>query len=373
LPAGFSLEQKIRDRLSKDFFGPSYSVFVGHYGYPNVNIGPMAGLENRPVIDDPSKWFGKSYQEIIELRSLLIRSKQKESIFSRSRFVQDNQELAIAKQPADTEITFKKDPVYIFRLSDSTQPMGPSGSIDKMRITENVKVSRHVDKVVSDDLKANDAAMMLYKKQSDVYKITTVLSSGALGLEKNKKIVPTRWSITATDDIITKGLLEKVRTYQSINDYLVYEANYLGNYFVILFMPGNWEFENFEVWAPGSNWAAQSQSRIIGEYEPHRGRTTYAESQAGGYYAARIASAEVLGRMKRQARVVSFREVSEEYSIPMGVWVVRETARKAFANMKKFSTKEEALGYVKTRLRVPLEHYMKTSKILKQGRLGDYF
>ncbi|MBU0530308.1 MAG: hypothetical protein KKC05_01420 [Nanoarchaeota archaeon] len=372
LPKDFNIEERIKENLSKEFFGPSYSVFVGHYGYPSVNIGPLAGLEYNKQMDDPSQWFGKSYDEIILLRSLLIRSQQKENIFSKSRFVLDNQELALAKQPTDTEIMYKKNPVYHFTLSDSIQPMGPAGSIEKMRVTENVKIARHVDKVVSDDLKAADAAMLLYKKQGDVYKITTILSSGALGMEENKKLVPTRWSITATDDIVTKGMLEKVRSYPQINDYLVYESNYLGNYFTILFMPGNWEFENFEVWAPGSNWHKQTAARIIGEYEHHGGRTTYATSQAGGYYAARIASVEALATMKRQACVVSFREVSDEYSIPMGVWVVRETARRALQNMKRFNTKQEAMNYIKTKLRVPLEEYMKKSQILKQRRLTDF-
>ena len=66
-------------------------------------------------------------------------------------------------------------------------------------------------------------------------------------------------------------------------------------------------------------------------------------------------------------------DAMNEYSIPMGVWIVRETARKAFINMKRFSTKEDALEYVKTKLRVPLEYYMKTSKILKQRRIRDFF
>src|SRR3989338_3177514 len=88
------IEKKIKEKLGKEFFGPSYSVFVGHFGYPQVNIGPMAGLEINSEIDDPSKWFGLDYQKIIELRSMLIRSKQQENILSKNKFIQENQELA---------------------------------------------------------------------------------------------------------------------------------------------------------------------------------------------------------------------------------------------------------------------------------------
>ena len=372
LPRDYNIEKKVKEHLSKDFFGPSYSVFVGQYGYPKVNVGPLAGLQPNNTVDNPSKWFGKGYEDIIELRSFLIRSQQKENIFSKSRYVLDNQELALASKPTETEIQYKKDPTYNFTLSDVIQPMGPVGTVDKFRVTENVKIARQVDKVVSDEMKTAEAAMVLYKKQEDVYKITTILSSGAFGLEQNKKVVPTRWSITATDDIVTKGLLEKVRNYPSINNYLVFEGSYLGNYFTILLMPGNWEFENFEAWSPGSNWSVQTGARIIGEYESHGGRTKYAESQAGGYYAARIAVVEYLAQLKRQARVVSFREVSEEYTIPLGVWLVRETARNAFKNMKRFSTRKEAMNYIKTRLRVPLDKYYKKSKVLPQKRVWEF-
>lgn len=110
LPKSFNIKKRVEEKLSKDFFGPSYSVFVGHYGYPYVNIGPLAGLEINQNIDNPSNWFGMSYQDIIEMRSFLIRSQQKENIFSRNKFIEENQELALTNRPTETEIIFKKKP-----------------------------------------------------------------------------------------------------------------------------------------------------------------------------------------------------------------------------------------------------------------------
>ena len=67
---------KIVNNLKNDFFGPSQSVFVGHVNYPNINVGPLGGLDNSPNLNNPGKWFGEDYNKIIENRSLLLRSKK---------------------------------------------------------------------------------------------------------------------------------------------------------------------------------------------------------------------------------------------------------------------------------------------------------
>ncbi len=372
----FNVEKNLKDRISKEFFGPGISVFVGRYGYPDVFVGPLGALDNENInkLDNSRQWFGMEYHEIVKFRSMLLRSKQKENVFSRSRFVCDVQELALASKPADIEMSFKKNPVYRVSFSEVVQPMGPSASLEKLRITENPRIPRKVDSVVSDELKAGQASFMLYKSGMDVNKISTILSSGVLGLEKNKKLVPTRFGITAVDDIIAKELLKRVRTYNSVNSYMVFESTYLDNHFVILMMPGSWEFENFEAWAPGSMWSRSlKKTEILEEYEPFKGRTGYAELEGGGYYASRISVIRALEKMKRQAKVVVFREVYEGYILPLGVWVVRDTAMNAFNNKSViFNTKEEALRYCDSRLRIPVKEYIQKSKILRQKRLSDF-
>jgi len=369
----FKVRPKVK-YLKTEFFGPSPNVFIGRTGYPNVYIGPLGAVEEQPFIDAPENWFGMSYHKIIELRSLLLRSKHKENIFSKSRIVSDVQEIALSEKPTDVELFFKHKPVYRVSFSDVVQPMGPSATIKKVRLTENPKIPRKVEYIVSDEIKADEASYLLYKKGQNIYKITTILSSGLLGYDERKKLVPTRWSITATDDIIAKGLINEIKNYPQVNDYMVFESEYLHNHFVILFMPGNWEFENFEAWSPGSTWAADlKKPSILEEYEPFSGRTSYAELQGGGYYASRLGVVEALKSMKRQARVVVFREVYEGYQIPLGVWVVRETVRNAFKKPPlKFSTLQEALKCIDSKLRLSIEEYKKQSKILKQKRLHDF-
>ncbi len=358
------LRRMMAPRLAKEFFGPSNGVFIGSEGYPNLNAGPLGMLVNQV---EPYKLLKMNYENIIAVQTSVIRSNKKQGIFSRERFIDDIQEISLASLPTEVEMIFAKKPSFSVSFDKINQPIGVSAKLESLRLTENPKIDAKVEKVASDDLKASEASRMLYTHGIDVYKITTILSSGALGV--NKKLVPTRWSITATDDIITKGLLKDVRGFKSISDFMIFESLNLDNRFVVLLMPGSWEFENFESWSKGSAWTPG----IAVEYEPFTGRTGYAETEGGGYYASRIGVAEYLHRIRRQARVVVFREIYEGYSVPLGVWVVRQSVRDAFKkDPKKFTTLETALGHVASRLKFPLQSYVEKSKMLRQKRLTDF-
>ena len=366
------LRRKMAPRLGENFFGPSPSVFVGHFGYPNVNVGPMGALEERQEIDDPSTWIKKDYADIIELRSLLVRSKQQQSIFSKGRFVGDVQDISLAVNNPDIELGFKKKPLMKISFSQYTQPMGPTGTIDKFRLAENPKIPKYMEAATASDVRAKESAWMLYKKDVDVYKITTVLSAGTLGIDK--KLVPTRWSITATDDIIGKQLISGIRDFKQIEEARVFESQNLDNHFLIFLIPGSWEFENFEAWSKGSYWMfSEGAVAIEEEYEPFQGRKSYAEKQAGGYYASRLGIVEYLHKIKRQARVLAIREIYEGYSVPLGVWQVRQGVREAFSQQpEKFSSLKEAFDYGKARLKWPLDLYLKKSRMLQQRKLLDF-
>ncbi len=369
-----NIAPRFQKTVSKDFFGPSMNVFVGRFGYPRVSMGPLTAIELKDGLDSPGSWFGMDYGDIIELQSLLLRSKLKQDIRSRTRFIEENQELALASKPTDVEMSFSKKPVYSMSFSDIHRPMGPSASLEKMRITENPDISQRVEKIVRDEIKANEAGVMLYELGQDVYKISTILSSGIMGMDENKKLVPTRWSITGVHSMIANELIKKIKEYPQINDYRVYSSQYLDNHFEILLMPGNWEFENFEAWTPGSMWSFNlKKTEILEEYEPYEGRTKYAELQGGGFYSSRLGCCELLKSIKRQARIVVFREIYEGYSIPVGCWQILENIRNASRqNYMKFDTKEGALKHINSRLRIPVNDYITRSDILKQRRMSDF-
>jgi len=54
-------------------------VFVGRIGYPYIYAGPLVPPvhENTSIYDMPESWFGKSIDEIVGFRSLLVRGKHR--------------------------------------------------------------------------------------------------------------------------------------------------------------------------------------------------------------------------------------------------------------------------------------------------------
>ena len=68
-----------------------------------------------------------------------------------------------------------------------------------------------------------------------------------------------------------------------------------------------------------------------------------------------------------------FREIGKGYSVPLGVWQVRENVRNA---MKKkpsaFASYQEAVECLSRKLRIPMKEYTRRSVILQQRRLNEF-
>ena len=220
--------------------------------------------------------------------------------------------------------------------------------------------------------------VMLYERGVMVSKIQRAFSVGAFGLKKRRRLVPTRWSITAVDSIISKHLIEQVKGFPEIDEYRVYESAYLDNRFEVLMMPLSWSYEAMEAWFPRTIWnPSRRHIVILSDWEGPRGRSTYA-SMGGCYYAARLAVCEHLVQERRQARVVVFREIHPGYILPVGVWQIRENVRNALRNPPhRFETLEGALKHVAGRLDIPLSEWIRRSRLLQdaifQRRILEYF
>jgi hypothetical protein len=359
------------------------SVFIGRIGYPNVYAGPLVPpiSEDTSIYDLPEQWFGKSIDEIVGFRSLLVRGKHRvnvTNIFKAGKILDATRELALADNSVDMELNLTKKPHGTLFLDDDVQPFGPSAPIRDMRVG-NARYERHIEKAHYDtDLKSVNAVLELYDHGVMVTKIQKAFSVGAFGIEKNRRLVPTRWSITAVDDVISKSLREQVKTFPEINEYRVYESVYLDNVFEILMIPDKYSYESMEAWYPGTAWNPAGKTvAIFSDWEGNNGRTTYA-AIGGCYYSARLATCELLVKERRQATVIVLREARPGYIMPIGVWQVRENVRNAMQQKPfLFKTLPEALQHIGTRFEIPLGRWIKQSELLKralyQKKMSDFF
>lgn len=369
---------------SEDVAGASPpSVFIGRIGYPNVYAGPLVPpvQEDTSLYDLPELWFGRSMDEIVGFRSMLIRGKHRVHVrrFEEAgKIIDKTRELALAVKPVDVELLLTKKPHGSIFLDDEVQPFGPSAPIRDLLLS-NTRWDHHVEKAYNDtDLKAVPAVLELYGKGVSVTKIQRAFSVGAFGLEDNRRLVPTRWSITAVDDIVSKNLMAQVKQFPEINEYRVYESRYLDNVFEILMIPSAWSYEAMEAWYPGTIWNPKGSEAIMySDWEGYDGRTTYAEI-GGCYYAACLAVCDQLVKERRQATVIVLREARPGYIMPVGVWQVRENVRNAMRQKPYvFNTLEMALKWIAARFQIPLEQWIRRSKLLKsalfQKRITDFF
>ena len=363
-------------KIGKHFSGSSPpEIFVGRYNYPNINAGILSPnfFENSEELSMPEIWYEKKFTigDILIRRNKLIYGRFKTDIKRTSRFKSLIQEIAMAYKPVSTEIFLKSPPrqnLEVNRFSPIITNLAP---LENARLQENPKVDKKVDYIVSDiDSKAVNSINELYKSKIPVSSINKILSAGLLGVKTKRKLVPTRWSITAVDDTISKELLKKIRFYNEIDEILVFNSEYNGNHYEIILLPGGFSFEIIE--------AEINNNKFWHDYEFFHGRKDYASDVVGGYYVARLALTEYLDRIKRQATAIFFREVSQEYYAPVGVGILRETCRDAFLKIpEKFNTIQEAFKIIQDRMKLDISFFMDRSILLneygKQKKISEWF
>ncbi|MCK5403346.1 hypothetical protein KAI60_04460, partial [Candidatus Bathyarchaeota archaeon] len=282
------------------------------------------------------------------------------------------QEIVMASKPIDTEMWFNKKPKLSIVFSSREPPSGPSASIKRAFLAENPKVPKPIDYVVSDtDLKAGPGIVRLYNSKINQRQITRMFSIGLLGVKKQRKLVPTEWSITAIDDILGKAIHNEILNYPWINEFKIFGYKALANNIQILLFPTSWMFEAQEAWLISPNTVPDMNYELI------QGRKSYASNLAGAYYATRLPVLEYLQQTRRQAGALVFMEVYPEW-IPLGVWRFREICREALRRKPIIlNTLGEALDEMENRLRLPLIRWLEKSEILRifktQTRLTQFF
>jgi DNA repair protein NreA len=349
-------------------------VFVGRFGYPSVSLGPLLSPEHgsTELYDSPEDWVGRSVAEVVSFRTGLVRGTTRMRVTDAERpipLLGEFQLLGIAAESAESETHFKRPPRGHLSLSDSTPPFGPSAPIERFELDVR-RVDPHLDRLTSDtDANARVAVGELYQRGVRVSRIQRAFSVGTLGRHGRRKLVPTRWSITAVDDLLSKQNLERIRLLPELGEILVHQLTALDNRWLLIFLPGAYRYESIEAWYPNTLWNPDpNQIVMMGDHEGHDGRTTYA-SIGGCYYAARLATSEALLAFGRQAGVVVLREVHPGEILPLGVWNVREHVRAALRQRpERLASLEELVGRIGVTFAIPVPRWLRASAVLHDAR-----
>jgi len=341
------------------------SVFIGRANYPKVFAGPMLAKEpDSFVYDAPEQWLGQyDKKNIIDFRLQLLRGMQPVEITNTGRYVQQLQDIALSKESLYTHAEFKKIPRGV-TFSEDHQPFGPSAELARME-TETGKWQKDLQKAHYDtDLTASSAVVDLAQKEIPFTSIQKALSVGAFGRAKNRKLVPTRWSITAADDIIGKNAMTDIKRNQIIDEYRVYESQGMNNYYAVMLTPTQWQYEAIEAF----NQTLGPGTFTFSDHESFFGRKEYSD-MGGCYYAQRQIIAEQLKTQQEQAGAFVFREVYKGYT-PTGVWVCRELTREALKQEPKtFKSMSEAQHYIDSRMKLGMKYHQDRMPLLQsQGK-----
>ncbi len=364
--------------VGKDLLGSSPpSVFVGSWNYPKVYAGPMIAPVHgdTSIMDTPESWIPgrKSQEDIIAFRLNLVRGKRPVEVTDTSQnFVAKLQEIALSRDSIESEVSFATIPAGT-SFSDEHTPYGPSASIEKFEIA-SPPWDRNLEKVFYDsDLLAADAVTDLHAKGLPFSSIQKAFSVGAMGVEGRRRLVPTRWSITACDTAIGNRLLEDVKQYDPIETYRVHEFDSLHNHYAVLLLPTEWQYE----WTEAFLKILGNEEMIFSDHESHRKKTAYS-SVGGCYYSCKMAVLEGLSREKKQAGAIVLREAYPGY-IPLGVFNVRENVRNAMAQpAREFEDMQTALSHISLGMKLPIQKFAEEGELLRdllrtrQTTLGSF-
>jgi hypothetical protein len=353
------------------------SVFIGRANYPKVMAGPMLAVERGDTyeMDSPESWIpgGRSQNDIISYRLGLVRGKKKVKIDDMNdRLIETLQDISLSKCSVDSEVRFSKAPSGA-RFSEESTTYGPSGDLESIWI-DNTKWDNSLEKAYHDtDLKAVDALFELHRNGVPFSSIQKAFSTGTMGIGRRRKLVPTRWSITAVDSSIGNQLLDRVKHHEIIDSVKVHEFSSLNNFYSVILFPSAWQYEWMEAFLK----IRGNEEMLFADQEPLTGKKGYS-SVGGCFYSCRMAVLEELARQKKQAGAIVLREAYRGY-VPLGVFNVRENVRNAMLQRPlEFEDLEQALEHVSCKMQLPMRRYVSEGRLLhevlhnRQSRLEDF-
>ncbi len=323
-----SMQYVSRELSKTELDAYSEWLLVGEYGYPRLRYGPISAISTVPW--RPEEWARRQldFSEILKFRIQTMYPFEHRHINKPPNIYDPLGESIASVEPVGIELYLKKPPRMRIRFDADIPPVGGSAPLKKVELADRPRVPRRIESIIMDRLKAYDAVRILYEYGASVYYIQKIFSAGFLGIAERKRIVPTRWGITAVDSILGEFFLRNIRRAPSINRPGLYRWEYLGNRYYLILIPSDyWAMEMFEVWLPNSVWVkGVGRPIVIHNHEDYVGKPLKMD---GGYYAIRMAVLEWLRKQKRIAMVLAIRVITPQYIAPVGNWQIRESIRLA--------------------------------------------
>jgi len=360
-----------------DGFSPP-NLLVGEFGYPQVNVGPISTSEVEYAREDPETWARKGLDliDILKMRLSMLYAFRKAKVTKPSRFIEDLKEMIISIRPVDVDVYLKREPRILIRFDADIPPIGASGILDKVEVASNPITTRKIEQAVEEDVKVSIIVPELWRHGMNFYYIQRLLSAGLLGVRSRRRIVPTRWSITAADSILGRFFLNNIKYKNPIVEASLYHWEYLGNKYYIILIPNDfWAMEMFEIWLPFSVWVRGSRNPVIIHiYEDYDGKPNKID---GGYMAIRYSVLEYLRKIDRKASVIAIRIITPKYFAPVGSWQIRESVKLALQSSPLMKGDlEELLRLVMFRegdnIKISLVKNSWLLKRIRQPKLNDF-
>ncbi|MCU0632171.1 MAG: hypothetical protein MUC66_04245 [Methanolinea sp.] len=340
------------------------SVFVGSWNYPKVYAGPLIApvREECGIMDTPEAWIpsGWSQEEILACRLDLVRGKR---IHDVNRVNGPDacslQEIALSAGSIESQASFSERPAGT-SFSEEHTPFGPSAHLLEFEAASS-RFEPHLERCYYDcDLPASEAILQLHRDGVPFSSIQKALSVGSLGKGGKRRMVPTRWSITACDTTLADRFLSRVRQNNLVDTVRVHEFASLNNHYAVILIPTPWQYE----WMEAFLHIRGNEELLFSDHEEFRGKKGY--SCVGGcYYSCKMAVLEGLMRVGIQAGAIVLREARKGY-IPMGVFNVRENVRQAMLQpYREFEDLGSALADISGRMTLPMERFVNESTLLR--------
>ncbi|AAM01257.1 Nre family DNA repair protein [Methanopyrus kandleri] len=348
---------EVRARLSsRNVDGYTVTAHVSWRGYPRVIAAPGVGEHRTP--DEGGVLADLPYEEALKTRALTFRRyRGKRDVRNPPDLSDPEIESSISVRPVESTLQVRR---RLSGASRTTPFIGPLVE-GELELDGTPKVPRDLERYHEDDVKAEEAVVGLYRRGYDESYIARALSLGLLG--RDRRMVPTRWSVAAVDSMVSEHLAREVRDLPVSSEYRVLSGEVFGNEMWVILRPEPLSYELVEAYEPGAPWSDRTRIAVLRDSEVKDCKEP--RETGGAYFAARLAALEWCSELGKQHGITVIRIVRKEYSAPLGAWVIREAVRRA---EEVFSTDDprEVWEFLREKLDDPVGEA--ALKVIKRGR-----